>query len=194
MLLKTVTASLFALTITSTQLSAQAFGISKGDDVSSYEGVSELQLGLSQINVPKPHPEFEVYVVKHSPETGVCMVRGIGKDHGNDRFGISVRRAFEELRTALDRRYAPSGLNDFLRAGALWDESDEWVMSIRQNDRAYQAYWDAETRSKLPEDVAEILLSVAATSGNSAYVVLQYRFDNDDACERAIKSDVEGGL
>lgn len=173
---------------------SQAFGIEQGASLDSLVVLSEGENGNYTIEVPKPHPEFEFYTAKLTPETGVCMVRGIGRDHENDRFGNSIRKSFNELKNVLSNNYGNSYTGEYLLEGALWDDSNEWVMSIRQNERVHQAVWDQEEQSNLPDGMSEIILSVNALSSDSSWVALQYRFDNHGACSALITENSTGGL
>jgi hypothetical protein len=171
----------------------QAFGIQQGVTVSELDVVEELGDGDYVVNVPQSHSEFEAYVVKASDTAGVCLVRGIGKDHDNDRYGRSVRAAFEKLEDALEDRYGAFKRADFLNGGALWDGANEWVMAIRQNERAHQAIWTADYGSELPSSINEIILTVDALDSSSAYNVLQYRLANYDDCQRELDAlDAQG--
>ena len=173
---------------------AQAFGISMGDQIASISIQEDLGNNLYRIAVPSPHPEFETYVLEATPETGACMVRGVGKDHENDAYGLSVRAAFAGLSKALVERYGQREVVDFLRSGALWKDTDEWVMSLRQNERAYQEIWETEYNSSLPDTMSEIILGVSASARDDSYVVLQYRFSNFEACKAIREQTNNSGL
>jgi hypothetical protein len=166
---------------------AQAFGIQQGLSVDELDVVEDLGTGRYVVNVPKPHSEFEVYVVTASDTEGVCLVRGVGKDHDNDRYGQSVRTAFDKLEGALEARYGDFERADFLNAGALWDEADEWVMAIHQSERAQYG-------SDLPDSIVEIILNVDAVSGSSAWIGLQYRLANFDDCQQELEALDSQGL
>ncbi|MFN3210293.1 MAG: hypothetical protein ACE369_15050 [Roseovarius sp.] len=172
----------------------QAFGIERGKAIDDLSVNSDMGNGLFTVSVPSPHPEFEDYVVKAVPEIGVCLVRGIGKNHTNDRYGASVRSAFADLKDALDQRYGDSEVIDHLKSGALWDEENEWVMSIHQNERYFQAAWDEESGSDLPSGLDEILMVVKTTSSDTAWIGLQYRFDNEQDCSDVIAQESQSGL
>jgi hypothetical protein len=170
------------------------FGIAPGAALESLKIEREISTGRYVIEVPNRHPEFEFYIVTATPAAGVCSVSGIGKDHDNDRFGIDVREAFSTLREQLERRYGQGEEIMFLRRGALWDSSDEWVMSIRQNERAHQMSWENVVQSVVGSEINDILLTVNANSSSSSYVTLQYRFLNIEACRAEIDQTSEDAL
>ncbi|MDO5643635.1 MAG: hypothetical protein Q4G26_14775 [Paracoccus sp. (in: a-proteobacteria)] len=172
----------------------QAFGVEMGTRLADLSVQKDLGQGRHEIQVPQPHPEFESYIAQATDETGVCLVRGIGKSHDNDRFGIAVRGAFAGLNRVLQDRYGESAQGDFLRPGALWRDSGEWVMAVRQNERVHQAVWKRDYGADLPETLNEIILSVMATSSDSAWIALQYRFANVADCEAIIDKVASSGL
>lgn len=169
---------------------AQVFGIDKGTPVSDVNVIKDLGEGYYIIEVPKTVSFFETYVTFATENTGVCMLRGLGKDHERDGYGIDVREDFDKIRSALDKKYGKSELYSGLRSGAIWDEVDEWVMAIRQNERYHQAAWEPED----VEGIVDILLDVNATSSNDSYISLQYRFDNIDSCLADIENEDSSGL
>lgn len=162
---------------------SQAFGVEMGQDVTTIGNYQKIGTNLYSVEVPQPHSEFERYVVRATDSHGVCVVRGIGKDHPNDRFGTSVRKAFRSIESVLENNYGSFLKNDFLRRGALWGDSNEWVMSLRQNERVFQSVWDNEENSTLPENIKSIILQVNATSSSSSWIALQYTYANVDQCD-----------
>ena len=173
---------------------AQGFGIQQGTSVDELDVVEDLGGGRYIINVPSPHSEFEAYVVWASDTQGVCLVRGVGKNHNNDRYGQSVRTAFDRLERALEDRYGGFRKGDFLNAGALWDEADEWVMALHQSERVYQSVWQTPYGSDLPGSIVEIILNIDAVSGSSAWIGLQYRLANFDECQQELEARDSQGL
>lgn len=188
------TAVTMLLFVSATGASAQAFGIEKGTPIENLIVVREISEFQFSVTVPKPHSEFEAYTVFAAPEVGVCKVTGVGKDHDNDRYGSSVKSAFTDLKDALSGIYGANQSFDFIQNGALWDGPNEWVMSLRQNERYYSTFWTEEEKSDLPEGLGSIKLSVNALSSDSAYITLGYDFDNISECIRIKDSQDEGGL
>lgn len=188
------TALTISLLTLATDASAQAFGIEKGTPIGSLDILKEVGQFIYSIEVPKPHSEFESYMAFATPEIGVCTVNGIGKDHDNDRYGATVRGAFSNLRGALEKLYGPYTSFDFIKDGALWDDPEEWVMAIHQNERFHAAFWTREDKSDLPEGLSGISLTVKTLSSDKSYITLGYEFDNMSECVRIDESANEGGL
>lgn len=196
---KTITWVLsFALTIVliwdPKNLNAQAFGIEMGTNLSDLESAEDIGDGHYTINVPSPHSEFETYVAVLSEATGVCTIRGIGKNHDNDKFGSNVQAAFKNLENALNNNYGTGEHVNWLQPNALWDGSHEWVMSIRQNERVFGTDWTTESGADFPEELDAIMMQVRALGSDTAYVVLQYRFSNFEECDSELKAKDASGL
>src|SRR5262245_32212432 len=76
-------------------------------------GMTKAQLGLVEsarpvapgmyklTTVPKPHPEFESYLVQVAPTTGLCFVKAIGKDISTNVYGSDLKRKYEDMRDQL---------------------------------------------------------------------------------------------
>lgn len=177
-----------------TMSAAQSFGLEMATPLENLPVLKDAGSGKYYVDPPNPHPEFEAYIALVVPETGLCKVAAVGKDHKNDRFGTSVRTAYSTLMDALESRYGKHASVDFIKNGALWDGSNEWVMSIRQNERYLSSYWDDEENSDMPEDVANIALEVRALSSDTAYVSLSYEFRNFAECTKLLQQDATSGL
>lgn len=168
---------------------AQPFGIEEGTKRPSLNILKELGHGYFEVKPPRTHPEFEMYAVQMADGPGVCIVKAVGVSHQNDRYGNSVRSAFDEVRSQIEGTYGKSRLNNFLRPGALWKDTNEWVMSIHKNERAYQAVWGGLAGPAIKNNVNEILLDVVAQNQSEAYLVIQYRMSNFKACEDALRAN-----
>lgn len=173
---------------------AGPFGVNMGKPVSGYSGRPTSVKGVYSITVPQPNPEFESYSAIAAPMTGVCKVWGIGRDHGDDAYGSSVRNAYERLRGLLDAKYGQSKEISFIKSGALWDKDREWVMSIKQNERTVMAYWLSKDGLALPDGLVAISLTVRATSSSSAYLDLTYEFGNFKTCQQSFSAIESDGL
>jgi len=167
------------------------FGFEMGSQLSKYGPAEPLkQPGLYKFSqAPRTHPAFELYVLKHHPETGICMIRAIGQDIVTSSFGSQIRDEFSNIREQLSSVYGKSGINDFLKSGSIWSESRYWMMSLLKTDRVLQAHWDRKSGAALKDGISEILLSAAASSDEKGYIVLQYRFSNELKCDQLLKKD-----
>ena len=164
---------------------AAGFGIEFGSSPNNY-GCTSLGEGgkYTCTDVPKPHSSFESYVIQASDQHGICWVKGVGKDISDNGYGTSTKRKLEELKASLERGYGPaSETTDFLIYGALWDDSDEWLMSIRQKQRVFMYQWDAPEGQKYKLD--KIYLAAGATGSDTGYIALDYYSSDHEACTQA---------
>ena len=177
------------------QLNAQAFGVNMGEPVSKYGGRPTGQSKYQyKISVPLPNREFESYVAYATPETGICKVSGIGRDHENDDYGSEVRSSYASLRSALTAKYGASKSFDFIKSGALWDEPREFVWSIYKDERSVASYWDRDEGSAIPSDIEIIGLQIKSVSSRATYISLAYEFRNMERCNALGNASENRGL
>ncbi|MBZ2172175.1 hypothetical protein [Nitratidesulfovibrio sp. SRB-5] len=160
---------------------AGPFGTNMGDRLEKFPGAvasGDTPFWYSMTNVPKPHSLFESYLAGVHPEIGLAVIVGLSHTFRNDRFGSSVRTSFDSLKKQLDSIYGEGKLLDVLRYGSIWKEPNEWVASISHNERTYACYWTKSGKARLKDNIDGIMLSVKAQSGDSAYIVLRYEYEN----------------
>lgn len=183
-ILLNLTFGMFAVLVIQTSQAA-GFGIEFGSSPNEYGCTSLVEGGkYTCTNVPKPHSSFESYVIEASDQHGICWVKGIGKDISDNGYGTSTKSKLEELKASLERGYGPvSEKTDYLIYNALWDDADEWLMSIRQKQRIFMYQWDAPEGQKYK--LASIYLAAGATSSSTGYIALEYYSTDHDACQQA---------
>lgn len=182
----------FILTIgvlSAASASAQPFGISMGTPQEMLL-VKEANVdpGFHKLHsVPRPHSEFEDYYVTAGGTSGVCAIRALGNDYENDDTGKAVRGAFDTVKSQLDSRYGESRTDYYLKPESNLDEPDKWVQSIAEYDRIHRAIWDTKSGATTKNDVEAIVLIVQASQAlGRAYLFLEYRYSNYDACQKEI--------
>ncbi|WP_051935360.1 hypothetical protein [Deinococcus sp. YIM 77859] len=144
--------------------------------------------------VPNPNSNFEFYTVKASPEQGLCRVRGVGVIIRNDKSGYRTRQVFNDLETSLNNKYGKGLRFDFLKSSSIWDETNDWMMAIRTEDRYLTTFWSVSEGLKLPRGLDNIMLNVNALNSSDGYVDVSYEFSNMKACTDELKGDVGKGL
>ena len=144
--------------------------------------------------LPKKSTLFESYVVQSTPETGLCYLKGIGKDIRANDFGSAVRSEFEDLVRLLERKYGtPHEQYDFILAGSIWDNPEDFMMGLYKGDRVLVASWESSEAQRLSDSLQTIGVGASALSTNTGYIWLEYYFLNYDECKRVVeakKSDV----
>jgi hypothetical protein len=160
-------------------LIAGPFGLEMG---MSLDGLGKLGVnptvlssgGYYTVSPISPHREFEQYVVRLDPDEGVYWIKAIGKDIADSGYGFSTKSKFSEIEKALSASYGAGKLVDILFPNSIWDELDDWMMSIRQNERFYHKSWEKSNGATLAAGIASIYLAVKTTSSSKGYLTLEY--------------------
>jgi hypothetical protein len=187
-------ASLAGIVVFSGTAMAGPFGVTMGKPVAIYAGRPSTVKGVYKVTAPQPYSEFESYSVVATASSGVCKIWGIGRDHSNDRYGTDVRSAYDRLKSILDSKYGKSEEFSYLKSGALWKDSNEWVMSIRQKERTVITFWSVKDGPPLPDGLVSISLEIKATSSDTAYIDLTYEFENFKSCKTTLSAQDADGL
>lgn len=161
---------------------AGPFGIEMGmtlQQIESLSGAAAKEFGIGyEIQPPKVHPSFDVYVALISPTLGVYKIVAFGKSKTVSSFGTELKSDFDKIRKQIEVVYGPSKVFDFLKYGSIWKEPNDWMMGLKQKERTLVAFWDDETGADMSSTVANIMLEANATSSSSGYLSLSYEFDN----------------
>lgn len=175
---------------------AEAFGLEMGTPLEKLPPrEKQLQPGLYLLkSVPTPHPAFESYVVKVGPTTGLCWVKGIGKDIQVSSYGLDLKSAFTEMKGKLDKVYGQSDLTDRLFPGSIWNEPKDWMMGLLKKERYLLAGWNEKSHAKLPANLTQVGLMANATRSDKGYISLEYYFSNKDACDAEVAKQADTGL
>lgn len=171
-------------------LSAQAalaegpFGIDMGSDPATLNTTEE-GAKVQLTSVPNPHPSFDTYFAWATPETGVCLIMALSTLYEDDRSGRRVRSDFAKFAAALDAKYGTRKDYD-QHLGGIWKEADDWVMSIKQNERIFAADW--ATPPTAADHIAHVEMQVQALSSDTSVIKLFYKSDRFADCEKAIEA------
>jgi hypothetical protein len=173
------------------------FGLQQGLTPDEVRAVAPLTPGdapgmYSTPSVPAPHVAFESYVLGFSKKSGLCSISAIGKDITAGSYGTEVISAFEDLESALKKKYGADKKYDF--ASSVMDEPQFWMMALSNKDRTLSAIWDKESKSNLPPSLSGIGLTAKSTDIRTAYLTLRYEFANVEDCMAEAKEEQNKGL
>ncbi|MCX9112224.1 hypothetical protein OKS80_04820 [Aeromonas veronii] len=171
------------------------FGLAMGMTKEMFKGhLTPVSAGVYVLDTPpKAHPQFEQYVVKISDKTGLCWIKGVGKDIPTNGHGIQLKSEFDDFEKKLDERYGSHKRTDFLVSGSLWDDPQYWMRGLQKEDRYLYSVW-GRGKKPLPNELSEIGLFAGATSGDNGYLALEYSFTNKKSCDRDIETQKDVGL
>ncbi len=134
---------------------------------------------------PKAHPDMEYYRVSFVEGVGVCGVKGMGKDIPDNPRGYYTRSNTDKIANQIKSKYGPwSEADDYLLYNSIGDESEYWMMSVKQENRHYYYMWDLKNRSI--NGIDEIYVAAKATGMNTGYVIVEFLTPLEDICDQAI--------
>jgi hypothetical protein len=138
--------------------------------------------GVYECTPPGEHPYFESYVVRASSKHGVCWVKGIGKNIDDNGYGTNTVGRLKGFADAMTPVYGEPRKVDLILPNALWDDADEYLMSIRQNERTLAYVWEGEElggKTKLNQ----IYVFAKALSRDTGWVGIEYYSEDHEACK-----------
>ena len=170
---------------------AQHLGLNAGDSLEvvrrKTSGLKPTQqtTGYKATSLPQNPPgndgDYRLVIGK---EAGLCQIAVFWKINSDSRYGDRTQEKFEQLENALDKKYGSGTKYKFVRAGALWDDDDEFMMSLLKDERYHSSYWDDEDGQKVPASTQIISLEALGTSSSSAMIKLSYQFKNFSECKK----------
>jgi hypothetical protein len=136
------------------------------------ENVKEMEpMTLTLQKAPKPNSDFDLYTVIVSPSAGLAKVIA-GSTINANQSGEQVREKFSTIKASLTAKYGkPDDEFDFVHTGALFEEDNEFMMSLVEGERTLAATWTSLHNG------TEIMLKVDGLTMNSALVEVIYEFN-----------------
>ena len=167
------------------------FGLRMGMSASELRQVLDVKvtepdqrpLVLQTERLPKHHDAFEGYLLIVSDKVGLCKIVGLGETISVKPEGKELKSAFEDLERAIERKYGKHLTRDELEGNSKLSDKKQWMLALHGKERALAAFWDAEERSTLSDDIFSIVLDARALSESEGYLRLSYAFNNWDRCE-----------
>lgn len=147
-------------------------------------------------DVPIPSDHFDDYYLMVGDEVGLCVVRTVKGPIDSNRFGHGIKREYEQLQDALVKRYGKGEDDiDMLMPGSLWDEPEDFMMGLQREDRQLFTLWTGEANAAMAaSSLSAILLEAKGLSSSKGALVLQYEFDNAEACRERSRELKNKGL
>jgi hypothetical protein len=163
------------------------FGITIGSDVASLGCEKLLSPGFYRCkSVPRPLKDFASYTVEYHKSTGICRVKGIGRDIQTNKFGDPIRDIADDFARQIEHTYGGAQKIDRLVSGSSWTGNENWIMSMLQGERLYSYTWEG---SKMKNRMEHIRVTLNPRTLNIAYVVAEFQFENVKECEKRIKDE-----
>ena len=185
------TLSLFSVT---QGLAQTAFGLTLGQTLPD-DATPSSNNGQYRLTPPKTHSLFDFYNVYYHEDHGICSITAFGKDNEDDKYGTDVKSQYNKIKNSLIKKYKNNEAFrkmdeiEFLKAGALYDEDDEFAVSIEKDDRYHETYWKLED-----SDLEEIQLRIRSIRYQATYIQLSYYSSFDKECHNSIDAADEDSL
>lgn len=179
---------------------SQVFGLNMGESVIKVQakGVNLKPEGnyvFSTPRLPKGNSLFDDYRMTIPPKSGLCKITAWISEIDDSPYGDSTKSKYNSLLGALSAKYGePTNSFDFLRAGAIWTGSREWMMSLLQNERNLAAFWTIKDGAKLTGNLQSISLTATGVTGSVSMISVSYEFKNLDACFEEKQSIIQQNL
>lgn len=163
------------------------FGFDMGQKIEEVVGAEKLDRpGLYVVKtLPKPHADFEQVVLEAYPKTGICLIRGIGKDIGSDGAGLSIRSKVDGLKDALETKYGSSKKMDRCGGSQVGCLPQFWVSSLLENERIYAHIWEEQSEGMKSANIGEMVVGAQAANILDTYPILEFYSADEKACEAA---------
>jgi hypothetical protein len=143
---------------------------------------------------PKPHDDFETVVVEAYPETGICRIRGIGKDLENDGSGAAVQGKVTELANALATRYGEGHKINGCSGGDIQCESQFWMMTLNGGERYFGYEWTRQNDKMKASNIGGVDVLARAGDINTSFAIVEYNSSKKAACDKARRASTAASL
>lgn len=175
------------------------FGLSMGMTLEQVQRLSKLKpekepYVYTTTSLPNGHPQVESYTFLITPQHGLCKINALTFDIKTSIYGGELKGRFDDFRDALNSKYGRSRDYDELRAGSIWDEPRDWMMGLRKKERSLASFWDSQEGSRMPNNLASIMLEARAISSEKGFLFLSYEYKNFDACIKAANARSDSKL
>lgn len=137
-------------------------------------------------SVPLPHPDLEFYVAQVSPRSGLCYVKGVGKQVRTNGYGAELQSRFESMRSEISASLGHPRTVDLLLSDSMWEGPPNWMAGLAERERLLFAQWTKETRATLGPHLTNVFVGAKAKDSASGYLVVEYYFDNEPDCQDEI--------
>ena len=132
------------------------------------------------IKPPKVHNSFDIYFVEVSPDFGVYRISAMAENIETSSNGDKLLSEYNKIKDHLSMSYGePDIVINRLDYGSIWDEPQDFMMSLVLDERVVLANWvssDATEKMKIG-------LMASADSPNSGSILLFYASENSDIAD-----------
>lgn len=168
------------------------FGFKAGDDIALYKNCAPADADGSYLctSAPKPHVEFPQVNVWHMKGVGICMVSAATEPKNTSVQGYEIMRATDAIADQVALAYGKPKKFDFLHAGSIWSQPQEWTRAVNLKERTYVYTWDKLNKNSVREiSVKAHTLGAGNVFVTDGMVRVEFRMTNIDKCRDALKKE-----
>ena len=100
-------------------------------------------------------------------------------------YGSTLKSEFEELNGKITKVYGTGDTADTLLPGSIWNEPNDFMMSMRKNERLLFTIWENPKNS---DKIVQVGLIAKATGNNTGFLSLEYSFENKERVDQEISA------
>ena len=177
---------------------AGPFGLDIGKSLDHYPGTTFTKMKNSNVkytveNIPTPNKTMELYMVHATEESGICFIKAVSVDITTSAYGSALKTKYNSIVNSLDSKYGATHkkeATDHLSYGSIWDEPNDYMMSLLKGERYAFISWKAKDKAN---PIESIYLAQAALDTETGYFSIEYYGNNKEICDaEENKSDSEG--
>lgn len=135
-------------------------------------------------SAPKAHPDFDYYVIQHHNELGVCFLKAVGKNIKTNSFGSQLTSQTDKIKNQISSKYGPpTKIVDQLMPGSIWNDPEDFMMSMVQKDRLFYIEWKVDASKNVFETVG---ITRQALGTDEGYLNVEYYYPASEKCDAVV--------
>jgi hypothetical protein len=141
--------------------------------------------------VSKSSPEFSRYGFFTTPLDGLCKVMASTKPFTSPGEAAELKLQHARLSEIMTKGYGqPTKVENSVSEEVKSQGPNAWTKGVLDGKAVLNTEWVAQSSGvKFPHQVRAVYLKAHATSANEGYLVLQFVFNNYDACITTLKTN-----
>ncbi|WP_295606768.1 hypothetical protein, partial [uncultured Lamprocystis sp.] len=122
--------------------------------------------------VPRPRPDFNLYQVRITPDSGLSRVKGMSPFIKTDADGIALWTAFEAVEADLARVHGAGERIDEAAPERSLSDGETWMASLVSEARVCGTRWPADGGDTLCQGLEALYLVAKAINVKKGFLML----------------------
>ena len=168
---------------------AQQFGLNMGETPQQVraKGVKLIKdgenIGWWDANyLPYGNSSFDSYSLLFGAKTGLCKIFATTPAIMDSGYGNLTIAKYESYKRTLNQRYGEGRAYEFLKSGAIWSGSNEWMWSLSKKERSHVVYWGTDGQAINRKNIKTIKLEALGLTQDASMIMVTYEFNNISEC------------